>query len=308
MLDRVRAAVLVNWPVKLTALILSTLLWMGVAAEQPTSQLVPVALDVSPPGGRALTQTLPRVHALIVAPARELVKLYGSPPAIHKIIPDSVSSSRYVLELAPGDVTIPEGGTSAKVEDVQPRSVVIALDDVARKAVAVVPRVTIRPDSGFDVIGGIGVSPSTVMVTGPVALVDRITEVSTLPLDISGASGPVTHVVAIDTAALGAVRVTPRAVEVAADVAAVSERVLMGVPVAFTGDRSGWESDPPAVIVTVRGPASRLHRLTRDSISVIAVPLGHGASETVRLDVVAPAGTSAAATPDTAVVVRRPRG
>jgi hypothetical protein len=70
----------------------------------------------------------------------------------------------------------------------------------------------------------------------------------------------------------------------------------------------GWESDPPAVIVTVRGAVARLNRLTRDSIAVSAVPLGPGATETVRLDVVAPAGITATATPDTAVVVRRTRG
>jgi len=91
------------------------------------------------------------VRALVVGPARALMKLYGAPPAIHKIVPDTVSSSRFVLELATGDVSFPEGG--AKVEDVQPRSIVVALDDVTRKTVAVVPKVTIHPDSGFDVVG-----------------------------------------------------------------------------------------------------------------------------------------------------------
>ena len=37
--------------------------------------------------------------------------------------------------------------------------------------------------------------------------------------------------------------------------AAVSERVLMGVPVTIQADRAGWAADPPAVIVTVRGPS-----------------------------------------------------
>jgi hypothetical protein len=305
--SRLREALLANWGTKLTALALATLLWIAVAADQPTSQLVPVTLDVTPPGGRALTHALPGVKALLVAPARELVKLYGTPPAIHKIVPDSVSSTRYVLELSPADVSLPGGG-DAKVQDVQPRSITVTLDDVTRRTVPVTPKVSIHPDSGFDVVGGIGVSPSTVTISGPAALVARVSSVTTVPLDISSASGPVTQVVAIDTAGLGLVRVMPRAVEVAADVAPVSERVLMGVPVAFPGDRTGWESEPPAVIVTVRGPVARLHRLTRDSVVVIAVPLGRGSSETVHLDVVAPAGIGAAATPDTAVVQRRPRG
>ncbi|HEY2824607.1 MAG TPA: CdaR family protein, partial [Gemmatimonadales bacterium] len=265
-----------------------------------------VVLDVTPLGGRALTTVLPPVRALLVAPARELVKFYGTPPTIHKIVPDSVSASRYVIELLPGDVSV-TGGT-AKVEDVQPRSIVVSLDDVARKTVPVVPKVTIHPDSGFDVVGGIGVAPGSVTISGPVALVAAVNDVSTLPLDITGASGPITQVVAIDTSALGVLHVVPRAVEVAADVAPISERVLMGVPVSFSGDHTGWESDPLAVIVTVRGPAGRLHRLTRDSVIVIAVPLGRGGSETVHLDVVAPAGINATATPEEALVQRRARG
>lgn len=306
MLERLREVALANWPIKVTALVLSTLLWVGVAAEQPSSQLVPVVLDVLPPGGRAITHALPSVRALVVAPAHEVMKLYASPPTIHKVVPDSVSSSRYVLELSAADVTTTESGV--KVEAVEPRSVMVALDDVARRTVPVVSRVTIHPDSGFDVVGGIGITPSAVTISGPVALVQQVTEVSTVPLDISGAAGPVTQVAAIDTTALGVLHVLPRAVSVTADVAPVSERVLMGVPVAFPGDRGGWESDPPAVIVTVRGPAARLHRLTRDSVVVVAVPLGHGGAETVHLDIVAPPGITAIATPDTAVAQRRPRG
>jgi hypothetical protein len=87
----------------------------------------------------------------------------------------------------------------------------------------------------------------------------------------------------------------------------VSERVLMGVPVTLRGDRTGWTCEPPAVIVTVRGPTVRLAHLTRDSIEVAAVPEGSGRPETVHLRVVAPAGIDAAAMPDTAVVQRSGR-
>ena len=98
-------------------------------------------------------------------------------------------------------------------------------------------------------------------------------------------------------------------VEISADVGAVSERVLMGVPVVVRGEPGvSWSSDPPAVIVTVRGPTVRLLRLTRDSLDVGALPSGRGGPETVQLHVGTPAGIEARATPDTAVVQRRVRG
>jgi hypothetical protein len=67
----------------------------------------------------------------------------------------------------------------------------------------------------------------------------------------------------------------------------------------------GWLTDPPAVIVTVRGPSTRLARLTRDSVTVVATPVGVGEQpEVVRLEVVPPNGLTGVATPDTAVVSR----
>ena len=96
--------------------------------------------------------------------------------------------------------------------------------------------------------------------------------------------------------------------EVAAGGDSVSERVLMGIPVAVRGERGGWSSVPPAVIVTVRGPTTRLARLTRDSVEVTAAPEGNGRMETVPLKTQAPPGIEALATPDSAVVHRRSGG
>jgi len=63
---RVRDGLVVNWPAKLTALLLSGVLWAAVAAEEPTTQLVPVTLVVQPPPGRTLKGTLPSVQAVYV--------------------------------------------------------------------------------------------------------------------------------------------------------------------------------------------------------------------------------------------------
>ncbi len=91
--------------------------------------------------------------------------------------------------------------------------------------------------------------------------------------------------------------------------AEIVERVIMGVPVSVPDGRSGgrWSSDPPAVIVTVRGPRQRVTRLTRDSVRV-AAPASHGDEPgTVRLTVSPPSGVEATVTPDTAFI-RRTRG
>jgi hypothetical protein len=304
---RLRDWIVTNWPIKLTALVLAGILWAVVAAEEPTTQLVPVELAVELPEGRTLTRALPQVQALYAGSARELIKVYASPPTVRKAVPDTVSGSEYTLALSIADLSGAENA-NVKAQDIQPRTIVLHLDDVSQRRVRVVPRVSVTPDSGFAGFG-LALMPSSVTVRGPEALVRGIDSVVTLPLELSGVTGPVDQAVGIDTAGLGLVRVSPDEVDIAVDVGPVSERVLMGVPVLVPRDRAGrWESIPPAVIVTVRGRSGRLARLTRDSVEAVALVEGDDPEQVVRLDVIAPAGVGAAATPDTVRVRRRGRG
>jgi hypothetical protein len=299
--------VVVNWPAKLTALLLSGVLWAAVAAEEPTTQIVPVTLSVQPPPGRTLTGPLPAVQAVYVGSTRELIKLYSSPPSIQRVLPDTLTGSEFELTLSPQDLLTPTR-LNVRAEDVQPRSVRIRLDEIVRRTLVVEPRVTITPDSGFALLGGIAVEPGSVTVAGPEAILRDRTAVPTVTLEVTGVNAAVRRRVPLDTAGLGSARLVPTEVEVSADVAFMAERVLMGVPVTVRADRvGGFVTDPPAVLVTVRGPSLRLARLTRDSVLVLATPTTD-APERVRLEVVPPEGLSGIATPDSATVTRRPRG
>jgi hypothetical protein len=304
----VRSAVLTNWPAKLTALLLSGVLWAAVAAEEPTTQLVPVTLAVQLPPGRTLMEPLPAVQAVYVGSTRELIKLYSSPPTIQKVLPDTLSGSAYELALSPQDL-LTGRRVNVHAEDVQPRVVRVVLDDVVRRTVPVSLRITIVPDSDYAVYGGIAVQPNSVTVQGPDPAVREIAEVPTVALELTDVDGPVHRTVPLDTSPLGPVRVVPAAVDVSADVVFMAERVLMGVPVAIRAERAaGFEVDPPAVLVTVRGPGQRLARLTRDSVLVLATPQTTDRSERVALEVIAPDGLSGVAMPDSATVTRRGRG
>ncbi|GBD31549.1 MAG: hypothetical protein KatS3mg081_1259 [Gemmatimonadales bacterium] len=301
-----RELVLGNWPIKLTALVLAAVLWAAVAAEEPTTQLVPVSLVVQPPEGRALTTPLPPVKALYAGSARELIKLYGSPPTIVKTIPDTVMDSEYLLELRPEDLMV-DGRVDAQVQDIQPRAIRVRLDDVARRTVPVVARVRIVPDSGYMVTSGVAVVPSSVTVRGPEVHVRRIEEIKTLPVEIVGATGPIRRSVQLDTAGFGTVQVFPASVEIAADVEAVSERVLLDVPVSLRGTGAGWVSEPARVIVTLRGPASRVAQVPRDSVTVVALVEAPRAGIKVPLQVIASGGITGTAVPDSVELRRRTR-
>ncbi|MFQ5704151.1 MAG: hypothetical protein ACE5HT_09025 [Gemmatimonadales bacterium] len=297
---------LANWAIKLTALVLSTALWATLAARQTTTQLVPVSLDIQAPAGRTLTAELPVVQARYSGTLRELLKLYETPPVIHKTVPDTITGSNYTLSLTTTDLETIEDA-DVIVQEIQPQSLTLQLDDVSRRRVRVISRVSLLPDSGYERFGRVAIDPPTVTVSGPDALVSQINSVFTVPVERRAVSAPVQLDVPIDTSGLGILRVDPEVVEVSANIGAVSESVLMGVAVSIPAGRGTWESTPSAVIVTVRGPSTRILRLTRDSVQVIARPNESDTEAPVTLEVIAPEGITAHSTPEATLVRRRNR-
>ena len=123
-----RAALTADLPLKLTSLALSLFLWLLAAGEEPVSALMTVDLTVQAPAGRTLLHPPGAVRALVVGPRRELLKLSATPVRLTRVLPDSVEGDEVRLDLAPGEIELPRGIT-ARVQDVQPHALTIALDE-----------------------------------------------------------------------------------------------------------------------------------------------------------------------------------
>jgi YbbR domain-containing protein len=224
---------------------------------------------------------------------------------IRKTIPDTVDGSEYTLELSLTDLTVPSD-VNVTAQDVQPRMISVQLDNLAQRSLPVIPRVTVRPDSGFALYTGIAVAPSSLIVRGPEVRVTGLDALYTLPLEITEVTQPVRRSIAIDTTGLAPVRLSRYAVEVSADVGPVTTRTLDDVPVELrVPRRTRWSATPEAVTVTLEGPTARLARITFDSISVVAAVTGSARLQTVGISVISPAGITARAAPDSVVVRRR---
>jgi hypothetical protein len=305
MIRKLGGWVFANWPIKLTALVLAIVLWAVVTAEETVTQLVPVSLVVQPPEGRTVVEDLPAVQARYRGTLRELLKLYENPPVIHKDIPATTGTSTGI-QLSPDDLQGVDDADVAALE-VLPGSILVVLDDIHRKTVPVISRVELRPQSGHEVFGSVRISPATVTIQGPAVLVTPFESANTIPFQRNGLTEPVDYTILIDTTGFGLVTVEPPQVRVTANIGAVSTQVLMGVAVVVEGPGGPWESLTSAVSVTVRGPESRVARFTRDSLRVVARPIGTNETErelVVALEVIVPDGISGTATPDS-VVVRR---
>lgn len=297
--------IIANWPIKVTALILSALLWAATTTQEPTTQVVPVVVQIEPPAGRALRQSIPPVRALFAGSLRELIKLYGQPPVIRKQIPDTVSGTEYTMELEPGDLT---GYNNADVrpQDVQPRIITVALDEVAQRTLPIIHRVSIRPDSGFAQVGGVTVQPGSLLVRGPEARVRGLSALYTVPLEITGVEQPVRRSVRIDTTGLSPVRLAQNTVDIFVDVEPLSDRLLTGVPIIVRDPQRGtWEATPDSVTVTLRGPTNRVARLPLDSVQVVAFIEARDRDQVVRLTLITPTGITGTLARDSVRVRRR---
>ena len=289
----VKRAMAANWPIKVTALALATVLWAAVAAEEPTTQLIPISVIITTPANRTLTQQLPPVQAVYEGSARELIKLYTSPPLIRIVVPDT-SESFFTFNLSPQDVIL---GSEADVvlRDIIPQRLTIALDAEAQRRVPVIPRVTLQTDSGFVVTGPVVAVPESVLVIGPEAQVRRIGRVYTDSLAVRRVRESVTRTIPIDTTAFGVVRLSQHDVEIQVPVEALAERTFVGVPVVIA---SGvWQSIPATVQLHVTGPAALVRSLTRDRF-IVTADSSTSEGQMVSVQVVPPEGVTATVSPD----------
>ena len=202
-----------NWPLKVGALALSTILWVYVAAEQPTSKFIDVVVELDLPPDLALARPAPQVRAAVTGPWREVTKLYDSPLTVHLAVPASAGPPLWQAVLVPSDIQVPHEAR-VTIQDVEPRGIELDIDRVVRKDVPVAVRATVEPEAGFTLARSVAVTPATVRISGPRALVAAVDSFPTEAIEIKGVTGPFERVVALDTVGHALLRVSPREVTV----------------------------------------------------------------------------------------------
>ncbi len=297
-----------NLPIKLAALALALMLYVAVAAQQPVTQSFTLRLAVLPPPGRALLETPPSVSVLLSGRGSEMLRLRSLRP-INLRVPDTLTAAVWSVSLKASDIDIPKGA-DVQVAEISPRDFAIRLDSVAGKDVRIVPLVRIVAESGYQMQGGLAITPSMARIVGSDRALAAIESVTTVPTEIANVTGPFTRNVPIDTAPLGIVRIAPKEVTVSGDLSIIHERSFAGIPVeSGAGALTSFVVTPARVSVVVRGPDAVVQRLTRDSLKVIVHLPGRlpAAGAYARLTVIVPPGIIARAVPDS-VSLRKKTG
>lgn len=301
-----------NWPIKGAAICLSLMLYVAVQLQQPVTTDFELGINLQLPPGRTLLQKLPKVRAQISGKGSQVLRLRSLRGDVTRRVPDTLSTPTWTIRLEPSEIEaqLPKGA-DVRVLEIRPREITIALDSVGRKDVRIVPLITVVPESGQVLYGGISIAPLLARLVGPDKHLAGIESVTTIPAEITNVAGAFTRTVPIDTAPLGIVRIAPKQVLVTGEMSALADRSFGGIPVETgAGAVTSFIITPARVTVTVHGPEQRVLALTRDSLRVVAHFSGGGAGadgSVGRLTVIAPPGITARAVPDSVTLRRRTR-
>ena len=284
-----------NWPLKLAAVGLATLLYGGLVLSQSTRvfpTVIPIDVVGQPDGSFMLTS---------LEPVTEI--RYFSPSGVQPIASD-FRASIDVSDIEPGSgpqrvpVQVESLDPRITVQGVQPQAVTVDLDRLAQRTVEVTVPAPIPP-TGLT-LGDIRIEPASVTVSGPASVIDRVVsaradvaiqptgidfdqDVEVVPVDERGDPVP-----QIDVEPTG-VRIT---------VPVFSDRETRSLPISplITGDAAaGFELAGATVepkFVTVEGDADQLAQLLSIDTSPISVN-GLSADRTFEATLALPTGVEA---------------
>jgi YbbR domain-containing protein len=262
-----RALLLEDWTLKITALLITLGLWYAVTTQRApaTMRLRAVQLEF----------ILPENVDVGNDPVEEVdVTLEGSQGKLAELSARNLVARADVTNLKPGDrvarlsdnlkMDLPEG---VRVMEVSPRSVTLHLEPVVVRAVPVEARFEGEPPEGFERLS-VEVTPPQVRLRGPESHVQAIDKAYTETISLAGqresVSMPQTAVDVPDHKVTPLDPVVSVRVEIAEE---QSQRRFTNVPVRPAG--GGTVAPATAASVTLRGPRSLVEALRPEDVRLL---------------------------------------
>ncbi|MBI2833293.1 MAG: hypothetical protein HYX76_02575 [Acidobacteria bacterium] len=263
---------------KFVAIGLAVLLWLTVAREPVVERMlrVPLQFENIPARLEITGEPLGTVSVRVRSSSGVLSRL--DPGEVVAVLDlKSAKPGNRLFHLMTEQVRTPFG---VEVEQVLPATIPLEFQRSTEKRVPVVPALEGKPAPGY-VVGKITSTPSTVVVIGPESRVKLLTEATTEPVSLQGATTTVTDRATIGLADQDVRLKDPVAAQVTVIVtSAPTDRRLRDVLVRVRNMRGGLAGQvkPGTVDLSVRGASDRLAALETDSITayVDATGLGRG--------------------------------
>jgi len=190
--------ILKNRGLKITAVLLSIVLWMFVTSRGQTviSLDVPVQFTEIPAGLEIVSQSAKNVS----------LSIRGQEGLLKNVRPSDVAVSLDLSKAKPGestyyiareDIHLPK---SIAVTNINPSSIKVLTEETSRKTVRIIPVVTGEPEKGYSV-KSVTVTPARIEIEGSKRDIARISAVKTDSLDVTDMNETFTQELKLDMAA-----------------------------------------------------------------------------------------------------------
>jgi YbbR domain-containing protein len=271
-----RARLFRHFGLKVLSIALATLLWGLVAGQREAERSVRVPLEYRniPDRLELLGEPVSLVDVRLRGTSGALGQIRGT-DLVAVIDLHGARPGRRLFHILPDDINVPAGIT---VLQISPSTLSLTFEASAVRTVPVVPDLDDEPAQGYEV-HHVSADPATVQISGPFSAVQAVTEATTEPVSIRGATKPV-----IDTVTIGIpdsdVRLrNPRSAVVTVDIRPVPiERVIEKVPVQFrnVADKLNVTARLSLVTVHLRGPSSAVASVRSSELVLFADLSGLG--------------------------------
>lgn len=186
----VRNVLFDNWGIKFVSLVLSLSLWLYVTSKGKTEMTLTVPLEL---------RNIPQNMTIVGNVTGSLdVRIQGRERALRDIMTGEkvagvldLSLARIgenVVHISPDDIRRPPGVT---IMHLSPAEVSVKLEPLIRKTFSLQPVLRGTPADGYR-LSKVTVSPPRITVEGPESLMTAMDRLQTTPIDIEGASEPMT--------------------------------------------------------------------------------------------------------------------
>lgn len=269
---------------KLGAVGLATVLWFFSISTSQFEADVELPIEIrNLREGKALSEDTPRTAVLrFRGTGRALAKLFLLLPSDSKLVLDLVRVRQrqtfYLDEYIkqnPQRIRIPIKDVMQSIEFievVEPDTVLIILGDYKEKRARVIPQISVIPAPGYTQVGGIKITPSSVLVQGVVEAVDAVESVRTMRSTYADLKENLNFTIGLlhpDPAKM--LDVLPVLVTVDIDIQAIGERRFSEVPVRVINVPKSLNVfvSPSMLGITIIGGTDYLGALDPASIEII---------------------------------------
>ena len=284
-----------NWPLKLAAIGLATLLYGGLVFAENTQSFpgsIPVEVRGQPRDTFLLTDVEPVTAVRYLSPsgARPITSTFEAWIDISGIVPGSGPQSV--------PVTVESIDDRITVVGREPDRMTVNLDTIASRSVPV--RVAqLAPPDGLE-LGATTVDPAEVQISGPASVLDRVVEArANVQIQPTGINvNEDVRLVPVDALgdAVGQVNVTPATARVTIPVFSDRDSKTLTISPLISGDPApGFELVSTTVsprVVTVEGDIDELDPLVSIDTAPVSI-VGLSANETFETTLTLPAGVVA---------------